>query len=164
MSENSKFSFLVYEKNAKSDVFEAELVVKMLEDQKVKLKNWVEQLLNTQEMLIRKVEKYKNQLNQELRTRMNLEQYLREIQESSKGFSGDGVVYSIESHEEVVMNTSKLIKKVQGNEPICEIFTEKISPDSLFYLVKEFHLDQAYIKLVQVLCEIINCTSLIPSN
>lgn len=164
MSESSKFSFLVFEKNVKSEIFEAELVVKMLEDQKDKLRNWTEQLLNTQEILIRKVEKYKNQLSEEVRTRVKLERYLREIQENSKGFSEEGVVYSIESHEEVVMNTSKLLKKVKGNEPICEIFTEKITLDSFSYLVKDFKLDQAYIKLVQILFEIINCTSLVPEN
>lgn len=164
MSEDSKFSFLIFEKNIKSEVFEADLIVKMLNDQKAKLKIWVDKLLDTQEILIRKVEKYKNQLSQEVQTRLKLEKYLRDFQHCSQSIERDIVAYSRETHEEVLMNTSKLLKKVRSNGPVSEIFYGKVQPDAFFGLVKEFKLDQAYIKLVQIVCEIINCTSSIPGN
>lgn len=164
MSGEAKFSYLVFEKNAKSEVFEAELVVKMLEDQKAKLKNWVEKLLESQERLIRKVEKYKRQLSQEVQARMKLEKYLRDLEHCSQSVERELVGYSKESHEEVMMNTSKLLVKVRANGPISEIFYEKIGPDQFFGLVKEFKLDQAFIRLAQIVCEIISCTSSVPGN
>lgn len=160
------FSFLVFEKNIHSEIEETNIMIKVIEDQKRKLKNWADQMIEKQDKLLEKVMKYKHELKLEISQRLKLEKQIIQLQEEksiSVPLDDQMAAYPKLSHEEVIMNTKKLLKKLKENELIQEIFVAKADDDLIMDLVENFRLDQAYIKLIQFVCEMVDCTSNIQS-
>ena len=165
-SHQENFSFLVFEKNIHCEIEETNIMIKVIEDQKRKLKNWADQMIEKQDKLLQKVVKYKYELKLEISQRLKLEKEIIQLQEEksiSVPLDDQVAAYPRLSHEEVIMNTKKLLKKLKENELIQKIFAAKADDEMIMDLVENFRLDQAYIKLIQFVCEMIDCTSNIQS-
>jgi ferredoxin-fold anticodon binding domain-containing protein len=154
-------SVLVFEKNILNEINQADIMIKIIEDQKGKLKAWAQKMIEKQEKLLGKILNYKHQLKQEISQRLFLEKLLSDLQQenSTHSLKPSDAIYPKVSHEEVLMNTNKFLKKVKENDLIFEIFSSKTNEDSYLSFLHSFRLDQAYIKLIQFICELIDCTS-----
>jgi hypothetical protein len=168
-------SLLYYEQTLRADINESSQIINEIQIQRTNLKLLVDHLLDYQNHLINKLQSCKHKLQIEIEKRLQIEKNLSLLQNRFDKFKTSSIKHTesfrdyhldvlsktvssiqCENYEEIIINTNKLLKKIDNNPQSMSLFSTRIDPKTYKDLIVSKNFEIAILRLTQLICDIID--------